>query len=126
MGCSWDFYPYSVVRYRPESTAVAPRERLDNAAEYVLTKVDDLINYARSVSLYAIAVLFLSLLSLERSCPYLQTFQGSLWPMTFGLACCAVEMMHVAAARYDMDRFGVVFRASPVSRVVPSSTSSSP
>jgi len=33
--------------------------------------------------------------------------------MTFGLACCAVEMMHIAAPRYDMDRFGVVFRASP-------------
>ena len=40
--------------------------------------------------------------------------QGSIWPMTFGLACCAVEMMHVAAPRYDMDRFGIVFRASPV------------
>lgn len=39
--------------------------------------------------------------------------QSSLWPMTFGLACCAVEMMHMAAPRYDMDRFGVVFRASP-------------
>lgn len=38
---------------------------------------------------------------------------GSLWPMSFGLACCAVEMMHAAAARYDMDRFGVIFRASP-------------
>ena len=38
---------------------------------------------------------------------------GSLWPMTFGLACCAIEMMHTAAARYDMDRFGVVFRPSP-------------
>lgn len=58
--------------------------------------------------------------------------QGSMWPMTFGtyqanpstraqdthnrclgLACCAVEMMHMAAARYDQDRLGVVFRASP-------------
>lgn len=54
--------------------------------EYVTTSLDKLINYARS---------------------------GSLWPMTFGLACCAVEMMHMAAARYDQDRFGVVFRASP-------------
>ncbi|XP_063003020.1 NADH dehydrogenase [ubiquinone] iron-sulfur protein 7, mitochondrial [Elgaria multicarinata webbii] len=54
--------------------------------EYVITKLDDLINWAR---------------------------RSSLWPMTFGLACCAVEMMHMAAPRYDMDRFGVVFRASP-------------
>ncbi|MGF1561620.1 MAG: NuoB/complex I 20 kDa subunit family protein [Geminicoccaceae bacterium] len=38
---------------------------------------------------------------------------GSLWPMTFGLACCAVEMMQAAAARYDLDRYGVVFRPSP-------------
>jgi len=38
---------------------------------------------------------------------------GSMWPMAFGLACCAVEMMHAAASRYDMDRFGVMFRASP-------------
>jgi ABC-type branched-subunit amino acid transport system permease subunit len=41
------------------------------------------------------------------------TRTGSLWPMTFGLACCAVEMMHAGAARYDLDRFGVVFRPSP-------------
>ena len=54
--------------------------------EYVVSKIDDLVNWAR---------------------------KGSLWPMTFGLACCAVEMMHSAASRYDMERFGMVFRASP-------------
>ncbi|MGH8741824.1 MAG: NADH-quinone oxidoreductase subunit B, partial [Burkholderiales bacterium] len=41
------------------------------------------------------------------------TRTGSLWPMSFGLACCAVEMMHAAASRYDLDRFGLLFRASP-------------
>jgi NADH-quinone oxidoreductase subunit B len=38
---------------------------------------------------------------------------GSMWPMTFGLACCAVEMMHAGASRLDLDRYGVVFRPSP-------------
>lgn len=37
----------------------------------------------------------------------------SLWPMTFGLACCAIEMMGVGGAHYDLDRFGSFFRASP-------------
>jgi len=59
---------------------------LDNTADVAMAKVDDLVNYCR---------------------------KGSIWPMTFGLACCAVEMMHVAAPRYDMDRYGIVFRASP-------------
>jgi NADH-quinone oxidoreductase subunit B len=40
--------------------------------------------------------------------------KSSLWPATFGLACCAIEMMTTGAARYDMGRFGMeVFRASP-------------
>ncbi|KAK1265370.1 hypothetical protein QJS04_geneDACA018136 [Acorus gramineus] len=59
---------------------------LSKAAEFVISKVDALVNWAR---------------------------QGSIWPMTFGLACCAVEMMHTGAARYDFDRFGVIFRPSP-------------
>ena len=41
------------------------------------------------------------------------TRKGSLWPVTFGLACCAIEMMHCTVSRYDFDRFGVIFRASP-------------
>merc|ERR1711970_1698105 len=79
----------SVVPVREKSTAVAaakPAAVTSSKGEYVITKLDDLVNWAR---------------------------RSSLWPMTFGLACCAVEMMHMAAPRYDMDRFGVVFRASP-------------
>jgi NADH-quinone oxidoreductase subunit B len=38
---------------------------------------------------------------------------NSMWPLTFGLACCAIEMMGTGGSHYDLDRFGVIFRASP-------------
>jgi NADH-quinone oxidoreductase subunit B len=53
---------------------------------YLLTSVDNLMAHART---------------------------NSLWYLSFGLACCAVEMMHAASARYDMDHFGLIPRASP-------------
>ncbi|MDR1488322.1 MAG: NADH-quinone oxidoreductase subunit NuoB [Holosporales bacterium] len=37
----------------------------------------------------------------------------SLWPLSFGLSCCAIEMMHAAASRIDLDRYGCLFRSSP-------------
>ncbi|GFN82455.1 Archaemetzincin-2-like [Plakobranchus ocellatus] len=86
----------ALVPYRNQSTDVAPAPEkkpyspfqgpFSSKAEYALTRLDDLLNWGR---------------------------KSSMWPMTFGLACCAVEMMHFAGPRYDMDRFGVVFRASP-------------
>ncbi len=53
---------------------------------FVVSNLDKLVNWART---------------------------GSMWPMTFGLACCAVEMIHAYMARYDLDRFGTMPRASP-------------
>lgn len=73
-----------ILKDQDKALATLPDELSDRG--YVLAKLDDLASWARS---------------------------GSLWPMTFGLACCAVEMMHTAASRYDLDRFGAVFRPSP-------------
>ncbi len=54
----------------------------------------------------------LAITSLEQAINWAK--QGSLWPMTFGLACCAIEMMATGASRYDIDRFGAgAFRATP-------------
>ena len=39
--------------------------------------------------------------------------KSSVWPMTFGLACCAIEMMGAYASRFDFDRMGVIPRPSP-------------
>ena len=38
---------------------------------------------------------------------------NSIWPLTFGLACCAIEMMATGASRYDLDQYGIFFRATP-------------
>lgn len=57
-----------------------------NERGFVMTNIDSVVNFART---------------------------SSLWPMTFGLACCAVEMIHAYMPRYDLDRFGVVPRPSP-------------
>jgi NADH-quinone oxidoreductase subunit B len=57
-----------------------------NEKGFMVTKAEDLFTWART---------------------------GSLWWMTFGLACCAVEMIHVNMPRYDLERFGVAPRASP-------------
>ena len=61
------------------------REELDSKG-FLVAKSEDLFTWART---------------------------GSLWWMTFGLACCAVEMIHVNMPRYDLERFGVAPRASP-------------
>ena len=58
----------------------------DSGAAIKLTSIDKLVNFGRS---------------------------NSLWPMTYGLACCAIEMIHAAMSRYDLDRFGILLRASP-------------
>ncbi|KAI1816249.1 mitochondrial NADH-ubiquinone oxidoreductase 20 kd subunit [Poronia punctata] len=72
---------------RPRREVLLPSEEPKKGVmQYALTTLDQVANWAR---------------------------QSSLWPMTFGLACCAVEMMHLSTPRYDQDRLGIIFRASP-------------
>ncbi len=63
------------------------------------------VNYAQSGGLPVALTTVDKLLNWGRS--------NSLWALTYGLACCAIEMMASGASRYDFDRFGVIFRASP-------------
>ena len=73
-----------------------------------LTRADELTKWARS---YRVARLF-KLLGVTWLFNWARL--SSLWPMTFGLACCAIEMMATSAPRYDLDRLGAgAFRASP-------------
>jgi len=68
----------------PEITGLIQNKFSDE--NVVFTTVDNVVNWAR---------------------------KSSLWPMTFGLACCAIEMMATGASRYDWDRFGMIPRGTP-------------
>lgn len=70
--------PAVAVTKKPAERKYSPFQETNNLAEYAFARLDDLLNWGR---------------------------KGSIWPLTFGLACCAVEMMHMAAPRYDMDRY---------------------
>jgi len=76
----------------PELFARIDNQSVDNAAAaasegFIFTTLDSAVNWAR---------------------------KNSIWPMSFGLACCAIEMMSMSASRFDIARFGAeVFRGSP-------------
>ncbi|KFY21329.1 hypothetical protein V493_07506 [Pseudogymnoascus sp. VKM F-4281 (FW-2241)] len=79
-------FPLGVTGKPKREVLLPSQEPKKGAMQYALTTLDQVANWAR---------------------------QSSLWPMTFGLACCAIEMMHLSTPRYDQDRLGIIFRASP-------------
>ncbi len=83
-----------------------PGTKIDD--QIFLTRADELTKWARN---YRVAR-FLQMVGVTKLFAWARL--SSLWPMTFGLACCAIEMMATGAARYDLDRFGAgAFRATP-------------
>ena len=118
-------------RNRPVSTS-APASA-NPAAEFVVSKVDALVNWAREGSMWPMTFGLGEGFVCWACCYVFWTFAGDLghrhWRclpavmlvkttnalgcMPAPAACCAVEMMHTGAARYDLDRFGIIFRPSP-------------
>jgi NADH-quinone oxidoreductase subunit B len=91
---------------RLQQNGPLPGVKIDN--QIFLTRADELTKWARN---YRVARL-MKTLGITKLFSWARL--SSLWPMTFGLACCAIEMMATGAARYDLDRFGAgAFRATP-------------
>ena len=78
----------NIIELQPKGPLTGANPESENIEDHVkLGVLEDLVNWAR---------------------------KGALWPLTFGLACCAIEMMATVGAKYDIARFGAeVFRASP-------------
>ncbi len=81
-----------MVRIPADGSTVAPVEHLVEVlhrlpgGQILVTSIENVLNWARA---------------------------RSIWPLTFGLACCAMEMMQAMGTRFDLDRFGVIPRATP-------------
>lgn len=81
-----------MVRLPTDGSRVAPVEQLVEVlhrlpgGQILVTSIENVLNWARA---------------------------RSIWPLTFGLACCAMEMMQAMGTRFDLDRFGVIPRATP-------------
>ncbi|KAL2827817.1 NADH-quinone oxidoreductase [Aspergillus cavernicola] len=86
-GVAFTSQAISPLTNRPRREVLLPSQETNTSAvEHLTTSLDALANWARN---------------------------GSFWPLSFGLACCALEMMHLSMPRYDQDRLGIIFRASP-------------